>query len=156
SRRRRTSIPPASPRRCRAGRRSRAIRAAGRKETCRSPLRKVIASEAKQSPPRRIRKRKGLLRFARNDIPAMISLAANIQDDSMIKPSRVGHATFETPDLDKALAYYTEVNGMVLHAREKDRAYLASKTGLLTLALERGGQENLKRISFEMAPTADF
>ena len=74
----------------------------------------------------------------------------------MIKPSRVGHATFETPDLDKALAYYTEVNGMVLHAREKDRAYLASKTGLLTLALERGSQENLKRISFEMAPTADF
>ena len=74
----------------------------------------------------------------------------------MIKPRRVGHATFETPDLDKALAYYTEVLGLVLHAREKDRAYLASKTGLLTLALERGREENLRRISFEMAPTEDF
>ena len=74
----------------------------------------------------------------------------------MIKPSRVGHATFETPDLDKALAYYVEVAGLVPHARDKDRAYLASKTGLLTLALERGSKENLKRISFEMAPTADF
>jgi len=74
----------------------------------------------------------------------------------MIKPSRVGHATFETPDLDKALAYYVEVNGLVLHARDKDRAYLSSKTGLLTLALERGREENLRRISFEMAPTADF
>ncbi|HEY2137066.1 MAG TPA: VOC family protein, partial [Xanthobacteraceae bacterium] len=74
----------------------------------------------------------------------------------MIKPSRVGHATFETPDLDKALAYYTEVNGLVLDSRDKDRAYLASKTGLLTLALEKGRAEGLRRISFEMSPKADF
>ena len=74
----------------------------------------------------------------------------------MIKPSRVGHATFETPDLDKALAYYTEVNGLKLVSREKGRAYLASKTGLLTLALEAGREEDLKRISFEVSPKADF
>ena len=55
-------------------------------------------------------------------------------EETMIKPSRVGHATFETPDLDKALAYYVEVNGLKLAARENGRAYLASKTGLLTLA----------------------
>ena len=73
----------------------------------------------------------------------------------MIKPSRVGHATFETPDLDKALAYYTEVNGLVLSSRDKDRAYLASKTGLLTLALEKGRDEGLRRISFEVSPKAD-
>jgi catechol 2,3-dioxygenase-like lactoylglutathione lyase family enzyme len=36
----------------------------------------------------------------------------------MIKPSRVGHATFETPDLDRAIAYYTDVNGLVLSAKE--------------------------------------
>jgi hypothetical protein len=24
----------------------------------------------------------------------------------MIKPRRIGHATFETPDLEKAIAYY--------------------------------------------------
>ncbi len=73
----------------------------------------------------------------------------------MIKPSRVGHATFETPDLDKALAYYTEVNGLVLNTRDKNRAYLASKTGLLTLALEQGREEGLRRISFEVSPKAD-
>jgi catechol 2,3-dioxygenase-like lactoylglutathione lyase family enzyme len=73
----------------------------------------------------------------------------------MITPRRVGHATFETPDLDKALAYYTEVNGLVLSSRDKDRAYLASKTGLLTLALEKGRDEGLRRISFEVSPTAD-
>ena len=74
----------------------------------------------------------------------------------MIKPRRVGHATFETPDLDKALEYWTGVNGLKLVQRDKDRAYLASKIGLLTIALERGSEENLKRIAFEMAPDADF
>jgi catechol 2,3-dioxygenase-like lactoylglutathione lyase family enzyme len=73
----------------------------------------------------------------------------------MITPRRVGHAKFETPDLDKALAYYTEVNGLVLHSRDKDRAYLASKTGLLTIALEKGRDEGLRRISFEVSPKAD-
>ena len=45
----------------------------------------------------------------------------------MINAKRVGHATFETPDLEKTLAYYTEVNGLVLSARDKGRAFLASK-----------------------------
>ena len=74
----------------------------------------------------------------------------------MIKASRVGHATFETPDLDRAIAYYTDVNGLVLNAKDKNRAFLASKTGLLTIALEQGGEENLKRLSFEVSPNANF
>jgi len=74
----------------------------------------------------------------------------------MIRPRRVGHATFETPDLAKAIAYYTEVAGLVLSEKEKDRAFLASKTGLLTIALEQGREENLKRISFEVVPNSDF
>src|SRR6266545_4425417 len=73
-------------------------------------------------------------------------------EDAMIRPRRVGHATFETPDLAKTIAYYTGVNGLVLSHKDKDRAYLASKTGLLTIALEQGGEENLKKISFEVAP----
>jgi len=74
----------------------------------------------------------------------------------MIKARRIGHATFETPDLNRAIAYYTDVNGLVLNAKDKHRAYLASKTGLLTIALEQGSQENLQRISFELSPSADF
>jgi hypothetical protein len=49
----------------------------------------------------------------------------------MIKAARVGHATFETPDLDRAITYYTDVNGLVLKTKEKGRAFLASKIGLL-------------------------
>jgi catechol 2,3-dioxygenase-like lactoylglutathione lyase family enzyme len=77
-------------------------------------------------------------------------------EDIMIKASRIGHATFETPDIDRAIAYYTDVNGLVLHAREKGRAYFASKIGLLTVALEEGSEEKLKRLSFEVSPQADF
>jgi len=74
----------------------------------------------------------------------------------MMKASRVGHATFETPDLDKTIAYYTEVNGLALHAKNENCAFLASKTGLLTIALERDGSENLRRLSFEVSPHADI
>ena len=74
----------------------------------------------------------------------------------MIKLSRLGHATFETPDLDRAIAYYTDVNGLVLNVKDKSRAFLASKIGLLTIALQQGSEQKLKRLSFEVSPNADF
>jgi catechol 2,3-dioxygenase-like lactoylglutathione lyase family enzyme len=74
----------------------------------------------------------------------------------MIKAKRIGHATFQTPDLEGAIAYFTNVNGLVLNAKEKGRAFLASKIGLLTITLEQGGEGILKRLSFEVAPNADF
>ena len=49
----------------------------------------------------------------------------------MIQARRIGHATFETPDLDGAIDYYTQVNGLVLAEREPGRAFLASKIGML-------------------------
>src|SRR5205085_1265999 len=77
-------------------------------------------------------------------------------EKTMIKAKRVGHATFETPDLDRAIAYYTDVNGLVLSAKEKARAFLASKTGLLSIVLEQGNTATLKGLSFEVSPGADF
>src|SRR5579871_2795748 len=74
----------------------------------------------------------------------------------MIKPRRIGHATFQTPDIDKAIAYYTETMGLVLAARERDRAFLASKIGLLTIVLEQGAAERCSRLSFEVGPDSDF
>ena len=55
----------------------------------------------------------------------------------MIKPRRIGHATFETPDLDRMIDYYTEVLGLVLAEREKDRAFLATQVGLLAIQLNK-------------------
>jgi catechol 2,3-dioxygenase-like lactoylglutathione lyase family enzyme len=74
----------------------------------------------------------------------------------MIKPRRAGHATFETKDIERQIAYWTEVAGLVLAAREQGRAFLASKTGLLTVALEQAAQARCTRLSFEVAPGSDF
>jgi len=74
----------------------------------------------------------------------------------MIKPRRIGHTTFETKDLDRQIAYWTEVVGLVLAEREKNRAFLASKTGLLVVQLEKADRAHCNRLSFEVAPNSDF
>jgi catechol 2,3-dioxygenase-like lactoylglutathione lyase family enzyme len=74
----------------------------------------------------------------------------------MIKPRRIGHATFETPDLEKAIAYYTQTMGLVLAAREKDQVCLASKIGILTIVLKQATAERCTKLSFEVAPGEDF
>ena len=74
----------------------------------------------------------------------------------MIKPRRVGHATFETPDVERMIDYYTEVVGLVLAEREKDRAFLATKVGQLAIQINKGAAERCTTLSFEVAPNSDF
>src|SRR5262245_13674340 len=74
----------------------------------------------------------------------------------MIHARRIGHATFETPDLDKAIDHFTGVVGLVLTERENGRAYLASKIGLLSVALEQGAHARCTRLSFEVAADTDL
>ena len=56
----------------------------------------------------------------------------------MIDVLRVGHATFTTPDLERQVAYYSDVLGLIVTERDKNRAFLATRTGLEAIALERG------------------
>ena len=74
----------------------------------------------------------------------------------MIKVRRLGHATLTTPDLDRQIAYYTEVVGLVLLERTRDRAFLACKLGLEAVALEPGPGNALSRLSFQVAPGSDL
>jgi catechol 2,3-dioxygenase-like lactoylglutathione lyase family enzyme len=74
----------------------------------------------------------------------------------MIRPRRIGHATFETPDLEKAIAYYGEFMGLILAEREKDRAFLASKIGQLVIELNRADRAHCSKLSFEVASNSDF
>ena len=74
----------------------------------------------------------------------------------MIKVRRIGHATFETPDLDRQIDYYTQVTGLALVAREKDRAFLAARAGQLAIELQRADKPRCVKLSFEVAPTEDF
>ena len=61
----------------------------------------------------------------------------------MIKARRIGHAVFETTDIDRLSDHYTNVVGLVVAAKEKDRVYLASKLGHLAVELRRGTERRL-------------
>ena len=74
----------------------------------------------------------------------------------MIEILRVGHATFTTPDLERQVAYYSDVIGLTVVERDKDRAFLATRTGLEAIAFERGEVSALTRLAFQVAPDADF
>jgi catechol 2,3-dioxygenase-like lactoylglutathione lyase family enzyme len=74
----------------------------------------------------------------------------------MIKARRIGHAVFETPDLDRLCDHYTDVVGLVVAAKEKDRRYLASKLGHLAIELRQGSAAGCRKISFEVASGTDL
>ena len=74
----------------------------------------------------------------------------------MIDVRRLGHATLTTPDLDRQIAYYTEVVGLTLLERDSKRAVLASKQGFEAIALEPGAPNALARLAFQVAPGSDL
>src|SRR3954470_5364267 len=74
----------------------------------------------------------------------------------MIQVKRLGHATFTTPDLDGQLHYYSDVLGLGVVERDKNRAFLATATGLEAIALERGDAAALTRLAFQVAPGSDL
>ena len=74
----------------------------------------------------------------------------------MIDVLRVGHATFTTPDLERQVEYYSNVLGLIVTERDNNRAYLATRTGLEAICLERGDKAELTRLAFQVAPDADF
>ena len=74
----------------------------------------------------------------------------------MIKVLRIGHATFETPDLGKAIEHFTQVIGLSLVGREANRAFLAARTGQLAIELKTGSVARCAKLSFEVAAQSDF
>src|SRR5262245_4182615 len=71
---------------------------------------------------------------------------------AMIRVQRIGHATYETPDLERQVAYYTDVVGFAVVERSRDRVILATRLGHEVLVLERGSMARCARLSFEIAP----
>ena len=63
----------------------------------------------------------------------------------MIAVQRIGHATYETPDLARQIDYYTHVIGLRLADRTTDRAILTTRLGEEVLALEVREQRALQQ-----------
>ena len=66
----------------------------------------------------------------------------------MIKVTRIGHATFETPDVERQVDYFTDIVGLVPAEKANGRAYLATRVGDLVVQLEKGSEARCARISF--------
>jgi catechol 2,3-dioxygenase-like lactoylglutathione lyase family enzyme len=69
---------------------------------------------------------------------------------------RIGHATFETPDLERQIDYYTQIVGLVLALRESGRAFLTTKLGDLAVVLEKGAQARCTALAFQVAPETEL
>jgi catechol 2,3-dioxygenase-like lactoylglutathione lyase family enzyme len=74
----------------------------------------------------------------------------------MIKALRIGHATFDTPDLTPAIDYYTQVVGLSVVARETGRAFLSSRIGQLAIELRQAPERRCSKLSFEVAPDLEL
>lgn len=68
----------------------------------------------------------------------------------MIRVRKIAHATYEMPELDKQVEYYTGILGLTLTAKEKDAAYLANTVDHHAVVLRRGSVVQLSG-SFDSA-----
>jgi catechol 2,3-dioxygenase-like lactoylglutathione lyase family enzyme len=74
----------------------------------------------------------------------------------MIRVRKIAHATYETPDLDQQVEYYTNILGLTLAAREKDAAYLASTVDHHCVVLRNGAQAQCVRVAFQLGADDDL
>src|SRR5262249_10464072 len=74
----------------------------------------------------------------------------------MIQAKRFSHATFETPDIDRQIDYFTQVAGLMLAERQNGRAFLATRLGDLAVQLEQGEQSRCTRLAFQTDPETEF
>jgi catechol 2,3-dioxygenase-like lactoylglutathione lyase family enzyme len=76
--------------------------------------------------------------------------------NQMIQVSAIGHASFETPDLERMADYYQEVMGLALVARDGDTAFLASPLDHHSVVLKRGSSARCSKITLQVPSDTDF
>jgi catechol 2,3-dioxygenase-like lactoylglutathione lyase family enzyme len=72
---------------------------------------------------------------------------------TMIKIAKIGHATFETADLGRQLAYYTEVLGLAVVEKSARSAVLACPADHTSVVVQQGPQAGCVKLSLELAPS---
>jgi len=74
----------------------------------------------------------------------------------MIRVRKIAHASYEMPDPEKQIEYYTEILGLSLVERNNDAAYLASTVDHHSVVLRRGSEARCTRVGFEIAEDDDL
>ena len=70
----------------------------------------------------------------------------------MIQVRRLGHATFSTGDMAREIDYWSNILGLVVTDKSKDRVFMATKHGHEVVTLVPGPAGELKRLAFIAAP----
>ena len=74
----------------------------------------------------------------------------------MIGVKQIGHATFETPDLERAVAYYTKYLGLTEVRRDGKTAFLACPSDFHSVVLTEGSSAAVTKLALQLAPDADL
>ncbi|HTH97239.1 MAG TPA: VOC family protein [Stellaceae bacterium] len=75
----------------------------------------------------------------------------------MVKVLRMGHASFETPDLERLTDYYLNVLGLVLIEKDAKTAYLSCPGDVYSVVLHQAnGEPRGTKLSLQISPEADM
>jgi catechol 2,3-dioxygenase-like lactoylglutathione lyase family enzyme len=70
--------------------------------------------------------------------------------------TQIGYATFETKDLGRAIAYYTQYLGLTEVQRDGNTAHLACPSDFTSVVLKEGSAAAVTRLALQLAPDADL
>jgi catechol-2,3-dioxygenase len=74
----------------------------------------------------------------------------------MIRVKKIAHATYELPNPDKQVEYYTEILGLTVTGKDKDSVYLASTVDHHSVVVRKGAQAQCTRVGFQIGPEDDL
>jgi catechol 2,3-dioxygenase-like lactoylglutathione lyase family enzyme len=69
---------------------------------------------------------------------------------------QIGYATFETPDIGRAVAYFTQFLGLTEVQRDGRTVYLACPSDFYSVVLKEGAAPAVTRLALQLAPDADL
>lgn len=74
----------------------------------------------------------------------------------MISVKQIGYATFETPDVERSVDYYTQFLGLTEVQRDGDTRYLACPSDVYSVVLKKGSTPAVTRLALQLDPAADL
>jgi catechol-2,3-dioxygenase len=83
--------------------------------------------------------------------------AADSSGEQALRPvAAISHAVFETPDLERQIAYYRDIVGLNLIARDAKQAYFSAQSGDVCIVLESGTAARCARLALKCARDLDL
>jgi catechol-2,3-dioxygenase len=74
----------------------------------------------------------------------------------MIKVKRFSHATFETPDVERQVDYFSQVVGLAVAGKQNGHVHLATKMGDLVVQVNKASAAACTKLSFQVDPSTSF